>query len=83
MKETSLRRLSFLILLTATLAWPARAQQTAPPMHVSEQRLRATLEKLSEFGRPPGGTFADGVTRLGFSAEDLAAREGGADVRGQ
>jgi len=44
-------------------------------MQVNEQRLRATLEKLSEFGRPAGGTFADGVTRLGFSAEDLAARE--------
>ncbi len=39
--------------------------------HVDPQRLRQTLEKLSEFGRNPEG----GVTRIGFSETDLAARE--------
>ena len=39
--------------------------------HVNGQRLRETLEKLSEFGRNPEG----GVTRLGFSEADMAARE--------
>jgi len=39
--------------------------------HVDAQRLQGTLEKLSEFGRNPEG----GVTRLGFSETDLAARE--------
>jgi len=53
----------------------AGALQADSRLHVSERRLRSTLEKLSEYGRPPGGTFADGVTRLGFSTEDMAARE--------
>src|SRR5215472_9142427 len=39
--------------------------------HVNSARLQGTLEKLSEFGRNPGG----GVTRIGFSETDLAARE--------
>ncbi|MCL6565042.1 MAG: Zn-dependent hydrolase [Acidobacteriia bacterium] len=51
------------------------AEQAGPSLHVNGARLRQTLEKLSEFGRPAGATFADGVTRLGFSEEDLAARE--------
>ena len=37
---------------------------------VNSDRLRETLEKLSEFGRLEEG----GTTRLGFSNEDLAAR---------
>lgn len=44
-------------------------------LHVNEQRLWETLESLSEFGRPPGAGFEGGVTRLGFSEADLAARE--------
>lgn len=39
-------------------------------LHVDPQRLQQTLEKLSEFGRNPEG----GVTRLGFSEADIAAR---------
>jgi N-carbamoyl-L-amino-acid hydrolase len=38
--------------------------------NINSQRLQATLEKLSEFGRNPEG----GVTRLGFSQADLDAR---------
>jgi len=41
---------------------------------VNAARLRARLEKLSEFGRPTGGTFADGVSRTGYSEPDVAAR---------
>jgi N-carbamoyl-L-amino-acid hydrolase len=56
---------------------------------VSSSRLRARLERMSEFGRPPGGSFADGVTRLGYSEADREARgwlrglmrEAGLDVR--
>ena len=46
--------------------------EDAPPQarHINPQRLQATLEKLSEFGRNPEG----GVTRLGFSQTDLDAR---------
>src|SRR5262245_50632554 len=42
--------------------------------HVNQQRLWATLEKLSEFGRPAGAGFDGGVTRIGFSEADFAAR---------
>ncbi|MFP5379669.1 MAG: Zn-dependent hydrolase [Vicinamibacteria bacterium] len=37
-------------------------------------RLRARLEHLSTFGRPAGGTFADGVSRVAYSDADVAAR---------
>src|ERR1019366_2586731 len=39
--------------------------------HVNSVRLRGTLEKLSEFGRNADG----GVTRLGYSDVELAARK--------
>jgi hypothetical protein len=32
-----------------------------PVLNVNQQRLWATLEKLSEFGRPAGGGFNAGV----------------------
>jgi beta-ureidopropionase / N-carbamoyl-L-amino-acid hydrolase len=41
---------------------------------VNQQRLWATVEQLSEFGRPAGGGFEAGVTRIGFSEADFAAR---------
>jgi N-carbamoyl-L-amino-acid hydrolase len=51
---------------------PSRAQGTSSPqVHVDSQRLQGTLEKLSEFGKNPEG----GVTRLGFSETEMAARE--------
>ncbi|MGH9602586.1 MAG: hypothetical protein ACRD24_09390, partial [Terriglobales bacterium] len=37
-------------------------------------RLRESLEGLSMLGRPQGGTFADGVSRLGYSDADAAGR---------
>jgi N-carbamoyl-L-amino-acid hydrolase len=40
-------------------------------LHVNSQRLQGTLETLSEIGRTPEG----GVTRLGYSDTELAARE--------
>jgi beta-ureidopropionase / N-carbamoyl-L-amino-acid hydrolase len=54
---------------------PALAQQgvqaPASAFHVQGDRLRQTLEKLSTFGGNPDG----GVTRLGFSNADMAARQ--------
>lgn len=41
---------------------------------INPTRLRARIERMSEFGRPPGGSFADGVTRVGYSEPDRAAR---------
>ncbi len=41
---------------------------------IDAARLRLRLEELSRFGRPPGGTFADGVSRLAYSAADIDGR---------
>jgi N-carbamoyl-L-amino-acid hydrolase len=53
--------------------FPAAATAQARP-RVNQDRLRKRLEDLSVFGRPTGGTFADGVSRVGFSDADVAAR---------
>jgi N-carbamoyl-L-amino-acid hydrolase len=58
------------MVLLAILLALSSIQETAPDLQVDARRLRETLEKLSEFGRNPEG----GVTRLGFSEADLAAR---------
>src|SRR5687768_9058851 len=41
---------------------------------VDAARLRARIEALSLFGRPAGGSFADGVNRVAYSDADVAAR---------
>lgn len=61
-----------LALLALAPSLPAFAQ-TAPPLRVNAERLRKRLEDLSVFGRPAGGTFADGVSRTGFSDADVEA----------
>jgi N-carbamoyl-L-amino-acid hydrolase len=43
-------------------------------LRINAARLRQHLEELSVFGRPVGGTFADGVSRVGFSDADVAGR---------
>jgi N-carbamoyl-L-amino-acid hydrolase len=50
----------------------SRRAQAAPA--VDAARLRTRLERLSTFGRPAGGTFESGVTRVAYSDADLAAR---------
>ncbi len=54
------------------LALSAFAQPAAP--RVNAARLRGRLEALSVFGRPAGGTFADGVSRYAYSDADVAGR---------
>lgn len=61
-----------LALLALTPSLPAFAQAT-PPLRTNAGRLRKRLEDLSVFGRPAGGTFADGVSRTGFSDADVEA----------
>jgi N-carbamoyl-L-amino-acid hydrolase len=56
----------------ATPAFAFRSTQTAPAIDAA--RLRNRLERLSYHGRPPGGTFADGVNRVAYSVADLTAR---------
>ncbi|HEU5323236.1 MAG TPA: Zn-dependent hydrolase, partial [Methylomirabilota bacterium] len=57
------------IALAAILA-AARPAPPAPALHVNGDRLQSLLTSLSRFGANPEG----GVSRLGFSAEDQAAR---------
>ena len=64
----------WLLALTALLHVGALAYAQSSARHVNQQRLWTTIEKLSEFGRPAGAGFAGGVTRLGFSEADMAAR---------
>jgi N-carbamoyl-L-amino-acid hydrolase len=54
------------------LAASAWAVPGAPAIHAD--RLRVHIEELSVFGRPAGGTFADGVSRVAYSDADLAGR---------
>ena len=64
--------------LQAASAVPASAfvvrRRTPSVPRIDAARLRAQLEALSIFGRPPGGRFEDGVSRLGFSDADVAGR---------
>ena len=57
-------------LATIALAPFARAASST----VNAERLRQRLEELSVHGRPAGGTFADGVSRVAFSDADVAGR---------
>ena len=59
----------------AVVAGPAilRGRQTARPL-VDAAALRTRIEALSVFGRPAGGAFADGVSRVAYSEADLAGR---------
>ena len=52
---------------------PAQASAAGP--EIDAQRLRRAIEGLSVFGRPAGGTFADGVSRVAYSDADIAGRQ--------
>jgi N-carbamoyl-L-amino-acid hydrolase len=54
------------------LACSAFSQPATP--RANPARLREHLEALSAFGRPAGGTFADGVSRVAYSEADIAGR---------
>ena len=47
--------------------------EAAPQVDGAE--LRRRIEALSVFGRPQGGTFADGVSRVAYSDADVAGRQ--------
>src|ERR1700740_671266 len=68
--------LSGLVAFSVGVGLP-EAQQAANPLsdlRINATRLRESLEGLSNYGRPTGGTFADGVSRVGFSDADVAGR---------
>jgi len=53
----------------AAAAWAAPG-----PAMINPGRLRTHIEELSVYGRPAGGTFADGVSRVAYSDADVAGR---------
>lgn len=59
--------------LTGTVFASPHAAATPEP-RIDAARLQATLEQLSTFGRPAGGSFADGVSRVAYSDADVAGR---------
>jgi N-carbamoyl-L-amino-acid hydrolase len=71
-------RRAFLTTLGTAAAGPVilgrRVFAQNPPARVDAIALRQRLDALSTFGRPPGGSFADGVSRVAYSDADLAGR---------
>jgi N-carbamoyl-L-amino-acid hydrolase len=51
-----------------------------PALRIDSARLQQSLESLSVFGRPAGGTFADGVSRTAYSDADVAGRKHAMDL---
>ena len=56
------------------VAPPLGRAAAAPQLRIDPARLRKSLEDLSVFGRPAGGSFADGVSRFAYSDADIAGR---------
>lgn len=50
------------------------AQEKQPGLRINAARLERRLEDLSVYGRPAGGTFADGASRIAYSDADAAGR---------
>jgi N-carbamoyl-L-amino-acid hydrolase len=63
----------------ASLPKPAFARETSA-LRINAARLRQSLQGLSVYGRPAGGTFADGVSRVAYSDADLAGRKYAMDL---
>jgi N-carbamoyl-L-amino-acid hydrolase len=65
--------LGVLASLPGPTAWAQRSRDGQSPA-VDRARLRARLEHLSTFGRPPDGAFESGVSRVAYSDADVRAR---------
>jgi beta-ureidopropionase / N-carbamoyl-L-amino-acid hydrolase len=69
------RRVFLASLASAGLVAPGRrAFAQGLLARVDATALRQRIEALSMFGRPAGGTFADGVSRVAYSDADVAGR---------
>ena len=58
----------------AALARSMHSASRFPKLTTDHARLRRDIEGLSQFGRPDGGEFGDGVSRVGFSQADVSGR---------
>ena len=67
-----LTRRHFLGALAATAVAGVRLRAAEP--EIDAAALRQRIEALSVFGRKPGGTFADGVSRVAYTDADVAGR---------
>lgn len=72
-------RRAFIVGLAGALMGARRLAQGSSSTEVYElridaERLQHTLEELSTFGRPVGGSFADGVSRVAYSDADTGGR---------
>jgi N-carbamoyl-L-amino-acid hydrolase len=47
----------------------------APRPRIEAPTIQTQIEALSLFGRPAGGSFQDGVSRVGYSDADVAGRK--------
>jgi N-carbamoyl-L-amino-acid hydrolase len=54
--------------------WIAQNGPRDRALRVDPRALRERLEQLSAFGRPAGGSFADGVSRTAYSDADVEGR---------
>jgi len=68
--------LSSVVAVAASAALPdlSFAQARKSDLRINADRLLHSLEELSVFGRPAGGTFSDGVSRVAFTDADVAGR---------
>lgn len=60
--------------LTTLATGSASAICAAPAPRIDPALLQNQLTTLSTFGRPPGGNFESGVSRIGYSDADIAGR---------
>ena len=51
------------------------AEDVPSGLRINAARLERRIEGLSVYGRPAGGTFADGVSRVAYSDADVAGRK--------
>ena len=58
----------------ASIGAAARLRLHAESPRIDARTLRERIEALSIFGRPAGGTFADGVSRIAYSDADVEGR---------
>ena len=71
-------RRAFVASLAAAAVAPAILRRNLfgqqSPVRIDGTALRQRIESLSLFGRPSGGKFTDGVSRVGYSDADVAGR---------
>lgn len=63
------------LLASLSLIAGSRSVRAGPSLEINGARLREQIESLSVHGRPAGGGFSDGVSRIGYSDADIAGRK--------